>query len=406
MRHKYGARIVGPMSRFRPEPPDPEQLRARLRDVVSLADQRAIRVVRAPGRVNLIGEHTDYNDGWVMPMAIGLEIRVASAPRADRRVRMRIESGEVGELDLDDLGARRGAWIDYVAGVAVELQRRDVPLRGVDAVLAASLPAGAGLSSSAAFELAAGWTLAADVPPPVAPLELALACQAAENDYVGVRCGIMDQAAVALGRADRAVLLDCRSLEVEHVPIAVPGHRWVVIESGSQRALSDSAYNARRAECDAAVAAIRRGEPAVRSLRDVDPAMLERHTASLGAATLKRARHVVAENQRVLDAAAALRAGDLGAVGTLLDASHRSLRDLYEVSSAELDALVDVARSVDGVIGARLTGAGFGGSIVALVAEDALEALASALTTQYEGRTGLRATLHAVDAVDGAGLAG
>jgi galactokinase len=390
---------------MRPVPaPAADDLRARLARFAPSSEPDAVRVVRAPGRVNLIGEHTDYNLGFVLPMAIGLEIRVASAPRADRRVRIQFENDELGEFDLDQIGPRSGTPIDYAAGVALELRRRNVPMRGVDAVLASSLPTAAGLSSSAALELAAAWTLVADVPPPLRPLELALAGQAAENDYVGVRCGIMDQAAVTLGTAGSAVLLDCRSLAAEHVPVAIPAHRWVVIESGSQRTLSDSAYNARRAECDAAVAALRRHDSAVESLRDVDAAMLDDYASTLDPVPLQRARHVVAENQRVLDAAEALRAGDAVSVGTLLNASHRSLRDLYEVSSAELDALVEVARSVDGVAGARLTGAGFGGSIVALAGDASLEALGARIRSVYEPGTGLRATLHAVDAVDGAGL--
>jgi galactokinase len=384
-------------------PPDVRALRARLARLAPDANPDAVRVVRSPGRVNLIGEHTDYNLGFVLPMAIGLEIRVASVPRADRRVRIQLENGDRGELDLDRIGPRQGGWLDYVAGVALELAHRGVPMRGVDAVLASSLPTGAGLSSSAALELAVAWALAADLPPPLPPLELALACQAAENDYVGVRCGIMDQAAVTFGMAAKGVLLDCRSLAVEHVTVDIPRHRWVVVDSGSQRSLSDSAYNARRDECDAAVAALRRHEPSVESLRDVDLAMLDSLASSLDPVPLKRARHVVAENRRVHDGAAALRAGDARAVGGLLDASHASLRDLYEVSSPELDALVEAARSVEGVAGARLTGAGFGGCIVVLVADEALHALHAAIRSVYEPRTGLRATLHPVEAVDGVG---
>jgi galactokinase len=401
---KYGGHMVRPNAGLILSPPDVARLRARLLSSVADRDPDSVRVVRAPGRVNLIGEHTDYNDGLVLPMAIGLEIRVASMPRADRLVRLELSDGERGEFDLDRPGAPRGSWVDYAAGVAIELDRRGVPLRGVDAVVDASLPAAIGLSSSAAFELALAWTLADAVPPPLSPLDLARAAQAAENDFVGVRCGLMDQAAVALGRRDAAVLLDCRSLEFAHVPATVSGHRWILIDSGSKRRLTESAYNARRAECEAAVAAIHRHDASVTSLRDVDAPMLGRYASALGDGPRRRAEHVVAENQRVVDAVSALQRGDAEALGDLLDASHASLRDLYEVSSPELDDLVATAHSVDGMVGARLTGAGFGGCVVALVHEGAVEDLRQAVQSRYGAQTGLRGTLHAISAVDGAGV--
>jgi galactokinase len=387
-------------------PPDVAGLRARLQASVTRGHPGEMRVVRAPGRVNLIGEHTDYNDGYVLPMAIGLEIRIVSVRRSDRLVRIQLANGDRGEFDLDRPGARRGTWLDYAIGVAIELAARGVRLRGIDAVLDTSLPAGIGLSSSAALELAAAWTLADEVPPPLAALDLARAAQAAENTFVGVRCGIMDQAAVVLGRSGAAVLLDCRSLAFDRVPIAVRGHRWVLIASGSGRRLTDSAYNARRAECEAAVAAISRHDATVSSLRDVDAAMLTRYASILADVPRRRAEHVVAENQRVQDVVVALRRGDAEAIGALLDASHASLRDLYDVSSPELEALVSTARSIDGVVGARLTGAGFGGCVVALVRHGSVGPLRDAVQRSYRAVTGLRGTLQEMRAVDGAGLVG
>lgn len=379
--------------------------RAALVAQLPAAGRDAARVVRAPGRVNLIGEHTDYNDGWVLPMAIGLEIWIASSPSDDERVALKRmkQSGELGFL-LSNPGPPTGSWIDYVAGVAMELRSTGAPLRAVRGVIASTLPEGSGLSSSAAIELAAAWTLSSVLPPVLPPMDLARIAQRAENVYVGVPCGIMDQAVIALAKAGNAMLLDCRSLEWRHVPLSLPGHRIVVIDSGSRRRLSASAYDQRRSECAEAVAAVVRHEPGVRSLRDVDEATLERLRDAIPATALRRARHVVRENERVLAAVAALQRGDVEAVGQLFSESHASLRDLYEVSSPELETLVGVAGSVPGVLGVRLTGAGFGGCVVALVTEEALAALNQALHDAYRRRTGLTARLHLAEPVAGVGV--
>jgi len=384
---------------------DPARLVERLRAVDPVAAEASpdmILVVRAPGRVNLIGEHTDYNDGFVMPAAIGLEIRLAFLPTDERRVVITLDdTGETGSLDLDAIGPRTGTWIDYVAGTSWALGEAGLPMSGFRGLLASNLPRGAGLSSSAALEMAA--TLALLGREAAGPPERrAFAGRQAENAYVGVQSGVMDQFASAAGVADHAILLDCRSLEWRPVPLPLADCAMVVCHSGSSRRLDASAYNQRRAECERAVAAIAKLNPAVRSLRDVDPAMLESASDRMDDVAARRARHVVEENLRVLATERALAAGDLAAVGRLFAASHASLRDLFEVSSPELDALVEIATSTEGVVASRLTGAGFGGSTINLVRHGRVEALRATIERDYIARTGLIPTVLEVDAVDGA----
>jgi galactokinase len=396
--------VTGPVSR---DTLDPERLRERLRlvdPVAGASSSAALRVVRAPGRVNLIGEHTDYNDGFVMPAAIRLEIRLAILPTDDRRVRITLdETGETDGFDLDDIGPPTGRWIDYVAGVAWALAAAGRPMSGFRGLLASDLPRGAGLSSSAALGMAAALALLgpnADVP----PLPRALAGRRSENGYVGVQSGIMDELASAAGIADHAIVIDCRSLEWRPVPLPLSDVALVVCHSGSSRRLDSSAYNERRAECERAVVAIAAIDPGVRSLRDVDAPMLAAASSRMDPVAARRARHVVDEDARVLETEHALAIGDLAEVGRLFAASHASLRDLFEVSSPELDALVEIAASTDGVVAARMTGAGFGGSTVNLVRRDRVAAFRDAIEHDYPVRTGLRPMVLEVDAVDGAGF--
>ena len=369
------------------------------------AEPDAIRVVRAPGRVNLIGEHTDYNLGLVLPAAIDLEIRIALVPTDDRRVEL--VSGATGEragFDLDAIGPRRGAWVDYVAGTAWALADAGIATRGLRGIIVSSLPTASGLSSSAALELASAWALADEPGGAVAPIELARTCQRAENAYVGVNCGLMDQFASACGVAGDAVLLDCRSLEFRPIALPLATHTLVVIHTGSTRSLTTSQYNVRRAQCEAAAAALAARDPGVRSLRDVTPAMLPRIRELVGDDAFRRSRHVVTENARVVDTIEALATGDIAAVGRLWAASHASLRDDFEVVSPELDALVEIASAVPGVAAARMTGAGFGGCTINLVERGAVGALRTAVEARYQARTGLVPRVYAVDAVDGAGV--
>jgi galactokinase len=369
------------------------------------ADPDAIRIVRAPGRVNLIGEHTDYNLGFVLPAAIDLEIRIAFVPTDDRRVEL--VSGATGErarFELDRIGPRRGAWIDYVAGTAWALAEAGVAMRGLRGIIVSSLPTASGLSSSAALELVSAWALADAPGGDVAPLSLARICQRAENAYVGVNCGLMDQFASACGVEGDAVLLDCRSLDFRPVALPLATHTLVVIHTGSTRSLTTSQYNVRRAQCEAAAAALGAEDPSVQSLRDVTPAMLPRMRDLVGDDVFRRSRHIVTENGRVVQTIDALAAGDLAAVGRLWAASHASLRDDFEVVSRELDALVEIAATVPGVAAARMTGAGFGGCTINLVERGAVAVLTNRVMADYPGRTGLTPRVYAVDAVAGAGV--
>ena len=361
------------------------------------------RIVRAPGRINLIGEHTDYNDGLVLPAAIDLEVRIAYRPTDDPTASLTLlATSETGSVRLDDPGPPRGDWHDYLAGVAWALGSDGSRLQGFRGVLASTVPIGSGLASSAALELACAWAVSGRFAPVLDGRSLAVLCQRAENDYVGVRCGVMDQYAAANGVRGAAILLDCRTLEhgIVHLPDELA---LVVAHTGKPRRLDASAYNDRRAECQRAASSIAVREPSVRSLRDVDEAMLERHRDIVDPIAYQRALHVITENARVSATAAALASGDLDTIGRLMLASHASLRDRFEVSSPELDALVEIAMTTSGVVGARMTGAGFGGCTLTLVDAGSAEALTARLTSDYSARTGLVATVWTVRAVDGAG---
>jgi len=361
-------------------------------------------VVRAPARVNLIGEHTDYNEGLVLPAAVSLAIEIAFTPTDDRHVVLKVaRTGELGTFDLDDIGPRRGTWLDYVAGTAWALQATGASTLGFRGVLTSTIPVGAGLSSSAAIELASAWALSGGRPPALEPMSLARTAQRAENEYVGVMCGLMDQFAVTMGRAGHALHLDCRSLAWHPVPIPAE-LELVVCHSGSPRRLEASAYNSRRAECTRAVAAIAAREDGVTALRDVTVRMLELHRDEMDEVAFARALHVITENDRVIRAEAALATGDFDSIGRLFAESHASLRDRFEVSSEALDTLVEIATATPGVVAARLTGAGFGGCTVNLVERGRVDSLRAAVERGYKNRTGLEPTVFVVDATDGAGF--
>ena len=384
---------------------DPAALRDALiaREPLAAADPAAIRVVHAPGRVNLIGEHTDYNEGFVLPVAIDLGISIALVPTDDGRVELTLAAtGETGAFDVDGVGGRRGTWLDYVAGMAWALGASGVAPRGFRGLLASDLPQGAGLSSSAAIEVVSAWALSGGDRPPVDPMDLVHVVRRSENGYIGLNNGIMDQFASIFGERNRALLLDCRSLEHRSIPLPLEDVTLVACHSGSPRTLETSAYNERRSQCEEAVATIAAIHPEVRSLRDVTPEMLAEVGDRLDGAPARRAEHIVAENGRVLAAIAAFEAGDLDEVGRMFYASHASLRDLYEVSSPELDALVEIAKATPGVVGARLTGAGFGGCTINLVRSEAVERLRDAVFRDYPARTGLTPRVFAVAAADGA----
>ncbi|MYE26832.1 MAG: galactokinase [Chloroflexi bacterium] len=355
-------------------------------------------IVRAPGRVNLIGEHTDYNDGFVFPMAINRATWIALRPRADKRVlAISLDMDDQREFSLNDLRRPADAdWIDYLAGVAWALRERGYPLRGWEGVAAGDVPIGAGLSSSAALELvtARAFFEVSDFEWDAA--EIALACQAAENNWLGVNCGIMDQMISAAGVEDRALLIDCRSLETTSAPL--PADTAVVIlDSGTRRGLVDSAYNERRKQCEAAARHF-----GVSALRDVDETAFAERAQELDELSRKRARHVVTENERTLRARDAMRSGEAAALGKLMIASHISLRDDFEVSSPALDAIVDCANAEDACYGARMTGAGFGGCAVALARADGADAFAERVSAAYQSATGIQPTLYITRASRGA----
>jgi galactokinase len=361
-------------------------------------------VARAPGRVNLIGEHTDYQEGWVLPVAISLETRLRFTPTGNRKALVASPLEGRAEFDLDALGdpprEDRG-WIDYAKGMAWALERRGVATGGFEGVIEGDLPVGAGLSSSAAFELVAGLALTA--PEGFDPRTLAEAAHEAETGWVGVMSGVMDQFACALGRAGHAMLLDCRTLDYRHV--ALPEDVAIVVcHSGETRTLASSAYGDRRAACEEAARLLSDHRPEMRTLRDLSEDDLPFVREALPAGLVPIAEHVITENARVLDAVAALETIDLASLGELLTESHRSLRDHYQVSTPALDALVDIPRSVEGVIGSRLTGAGFGGCTVTLAHRGAVTDLERAIQTAYERRTSLHSRIWRVESADGASM--
>lgn len=361
------------------------------------------RLFRAPGRVNLIGEHTDYNDGFVMPAAIGLSCVVAIAEGADRRLVVHSENlQETVEIELDSSRPqRRGQWSDYVQGVAVALEQNGRRLRGGNLLLQSDVPIGSGLSSSAAIEVASGLALLSNSGAELERLELARLCQRAENEFVGARVGIMDQFTACFGQAGHALLLDCRSLQYRLLPLPAEAS-LVICDSGVRHALSGGEYNARRAECETGVRLLARHRPQVRALRDATLAELERHRSELGDVVFRRCRHVVTENARVLQAAEALERSDLAEFGRLMGESHRSLRYDYEVSCYELDLLVELAAGRNGVYGARMTGGGFGGCTVNLVESGAVEEFRQAISAGYQQATGKTPKIYVSEAASGA----
>lgn len=361
-------------------------------------------VVRAPGRVNLIGEHTDYNDGFVLPAAIDRATYIAAAPRSDRRVRVfAADLNESEEFAIDHIepsGIR--PWSNYIRGMVRSLLAAGHVINGADMVVSSSVPRGAGLSSSAALEVATGYVFQLFYDLNILGEELALMAQATENHFVGVNCGIMDQFIVTLGQAHHALLIDCRDLSYQAV--SVPENAAIVIcDSHIERSLAASAYNQRRAECEQAVEILSASLPGIKALRDVTSQQLQQYSQALPSIVLQRARHVISENERVLSGVAALRAGNVAEFGRLMNASHASMRDDYNVSIPEMDALVASAQRVSGCYGSRLTGAGFGGCTVSLVENGAVEHFRHEVAAAYLAATGRSASIYVTHAADGVG---
>lgn len=360
--------------------------------------EETVRIFNAPGRVNLIGEHIDYNGGYVLPAALEFGTTVAVRKRNDKKVTFASTNlPYTAEIELDELGkAKTEEWVDYPVGVFVELGKKSVTLTsGYDLLFHGEIPNGAGLSSSASIEVVTAFALLSMEGQPTDKVEIAVLSQKAENLYVGVNSGIMDQFAVSNGAQDHAILLMCDTLEYKLVPFKTGAYKLVIGNTNKRRGLVDSKYNERREQCDAALRIVQEEEPQIQYLAHLSPERFEKMKGKFtDEVLLRRAAHVVEENARVLKSVDALSANDLTAFGALMNASHDSLRDLYEVSCMELDVMVEEARKIEGTLGARMTGAGFGGCTVSLVHEDAVDRFVSEVGSAYKERTGLEGEFY------------
>ncbi|WP_176728968.1 galactokinase [Thermogemmatispora onikobensis] len=406
-------------------------------DEEQTGERAVLGVAWAPGRVNLIGEHTDYNEGFVLPLAVDRVAAFAGRARGDGRVRLwSRQFQELAEIELEGLPAtfsaqatRLPSWARYVLAVLSELKAAGLDLQGFSAVLHGDVPLGGGMSSSAALEVATAWAASlfsggrfvigegAAAPTSLSPLEVARLCQRAEHLASGVRCGILDQAASCLGRPGQALLLDCRSLDFRYLPFESERVALLVADTQVRRELAASAYNERRQQCEEAarlLAALVQAEteqestskaagPQIASLRDVTPELFARYASRLPEVLRRRAGYVVAENERVLAVARLLERGEVEAVGSYLWQTHVGLRDEYEVSCLELDTLVEIARGVEGVLGARMMGGGFGGCTINLVRSAAVEPLKEAILSEYPRQTGRQASVEICRAAAGPG---
>ena len=382
-------------------------------------------MVSAPGRVNLIGEHTDYNDGYVFPVAIDKYLRIAASKRSDKEVHLyALDIDEACVFNLDSIrNSETPPWSNYLKGVAHFLQEQVLQgsahtLNGITAVITGNVPIGAGLSSSAALGVASTLALLGgcglEIPHAsintnneielleCSPLELASICQRAENEFAGVNCGIMDPTISLLGKADHALFLDCRSLEYKHIPLNLTDMLIVICNTNVKRELATSEYNKRRLECENGVKIIQQWMPSITSLRDITVEDFEKYEEKLPEITQKRCRYVVEENTRVLKAVSALTANDLDTFGILMNASHAGLRDAYEVSCGELDLLTEIAQNTEGVIGSRMTGAGFGGCTVNLVYQESVQEFQERVRNEYPKHTGIEPDTYICNAGDGA----
>jgi len=365
---------------------------------------REAEVFSAPGRVNLIGEHTDYNDGYVLPMAIERRTRVAATRREDSLIRCISTSFDSQvEFELSEELKPGPDWANHLRGVAACLMREEYRLCGADILIDSDLPLGAGLSSSAAIEVASGYALLRLAGEPVDLVDLALAAQRAEQEFTGTQCGIMDQYVACLGVRGHALLIDCRTLEYRAIPVesASDGARVVICNTMIRHDLTDGEYNRRRAECEEGVRRLAAHLPGIQALRDVEIEDFDHYAGALPDPIRRRCNHVITENARTLEAANSLSRGDLRLFGQLMYASHESLRHDYEVSCRELDLLVDAASRMRGVLGARMTGGGFGGCTVNLVETAHVDNFVAEITEKYEKETRLKPECYVTTASDG-----
>ncbi|HTZ67318.1 MAG TPA: galactokinase [Roseiarcus sp.] len=365
---------------------------------------RVPTVSRAPGRVNVIGEHTDYNDGFVMPAALEFATLTAASRRPDRRLTVySMIMDETREFDLDSPPAASGDWSDYVLGVALMLEMSGRRLSGADLIIWSDVPIGAGLSSSAALEVSVAHALLTASGLPFDPIAIAKICQQAENDFVGMRCGVMDQYISCYGVAGHALVIDCRSLASRDVAIA-SNLRLLIANSRVRHQHAGGEYNLRREACEEGVRLLSRYLGPIKALRDVTPKQLDAKRRKLPELVYRRCRHIVTENARVLEAARALEAGDFVACGRAMNASHASMRDDFEITCPEVDMLAGLARTVKGVYGSRMTGGGFGGCTVSLIEVSAVDKASQILIDGYRIAMGLDTEIFVCAPSDGAGL--
>ncbi len=360
-------------------------------------------IVRSPGRVNIIGEHTDYNDGFVLPAAIDKAAYIAMSLRHDDEIHLMAqdlnETFSTSIKDLKPVGDT--SWPNYILGAVAQFQKKNIPLRGFNAILTSDVPIGAGLSSSAAVECATVFALNELLQTNLGKIEMVLMAQKAEHQYAGVLCGIMDQFASVMGKHDHVIKLDCRSMEYEYVPFKLEGIKILLLNTNVKHSLASSEYNTRRQECEQAVAWIKEYHPEVHSLRDATEFMLDEYVLPKDALIDMRSRFIVQEINRLLQGCADLEKGDINALGKKMFATHDGLSKMYAVSCKELDYLVDFVRNNNAVIGARMMGGGFGGCTINLVKENAIDELIELLKPAYEKEMGLPLTYYVASIENG-----
>lgn len=363
------------------------------------------KVYSSPGRINLIGEHTDYNNGFVLPAAIDKAVYIAIAPSgSDKGKWISVDFNETVEIDPKDLAHKKEHWANYIQGIVEQFQKRGNTIAVFDCVVAADLPVGAGMSSSAALEACVAFALNEMNGSKYDRLELAKLCQRSENEFIGVHCGIMDMYASLFGKADHIIKLDCRSLEHEYFPLVLDEYELVLFDTNVKHSLASSEYNVRRQQCEEGVSIIKRSNPSVESLRDVSKMILEHHGFELPELVYKRCKYVIEENERLISACAALLKNDLATFGTLMYASHNGLQNEYEVSCDELDFLVDAAKADREVLGARMMGGGFGGCAINLIKKDKVQSFYNGLAGPYQKKFNKPLTMHEVSIGEGTHL--
>jgi galactokinase len=362
------------------------------------------QLYRSPGRVNIIGEHTDYNNGFVLPAAIDKAVYVGISPREDDRIFLHsLDLNESAELALNEVKKIEQTWANYILGVVAQFQKKGLRLSGFNLAMAGDVPIGSGLSSSAAVECSVAFGLNEMFALGQSKKDLALLSQKAEHEFAGVLCGIMDQFASVFGKKDHVIKLDCQSLEYEYVPLRLEGYKIVLLNTNVSHSLASSEYNTRRAQCEEGVAMVQEKYPEVHSLRDATLAMLDEMVKPKNDLIYRRCSYVVKENRRLLEGCEDLKKGNLEALGEKMFATHEGLSKDYEVSCPELDFLADTVKLHPSVLGARMMGGGFGGCTINIMKEDALDTIIPELSAAYEQSMGKKLTAYIVQTADGSG---